>query len=84
MSRLAPIVLICGCLILCASITGCVSHAIASMDPHSRTETLAQDPQDHYHAVYDVAEQDRRALGDDLDLLFMTDRPTRLSRWHSR
>jgi hypothetical protein len=31
-----------------------------------------------------VAEHDARALIEDLDLLFMTDRPSRLSRWHDR
>ncbi|MDO8629008.1 MAG: hypothetical protein Q7R41_00810 [Phycisphaerales bacterium] len=77
------IVLGCG-LMICAFATGCSSKAMATAYPHSRTETLAQDPHEHLHAVSMSVEQDRRALAEDLDLLFMTDRPTRLTRWHSR
>ncbi len=71
----------CG-LVCCAGVVGCSANPIVY--PHSRTETLAQDSHEHYHTVSMSADQDRRALAEDLDLLFMTDRPTRLSRWHSR
>jgi len=67
-------------LTICALATGCSSAAY----PHSRMDTLAQDPHEHEHSVSMSLEQDRRALAEDLDMLFMTDRPTRLTRWHSR
>ena len=77
--------LLIGCgLVGCASVMGCSTKTMATAYPHSRTETLGQDSHEHYHAVSMSAEQDRRALAEDLDLLFMTDRPSRLNRWHSR
>lgn len=62
-------------------ITGCWT---ASSRPHTCMETLAEEPDEHYHRSSMILERDRRALAEDLDLLFMTDRPTRLSKWHSR
>lgn len=77
--------LVIGCgLVSCVWLTGCSTKAMATAHPHSRTETLAQDPHEHFHTVSMSLEQDRRTLAEDLDLLFMTDRPTRLTRWHSR
>jgi len=52
--------------------------------PHSSGGTLTKTPEDHGEAVRNVAERDANALIEDLDLLFMTDRPTRLTRWHDR
>ena len=52
--------------------------------PHARMETLSLTPEEHEHYVLRILEQDRRTLADDLDLLFMTDRNSRLSRWHDR
>jgi len=48
------------------------------------TATLSETPAEHAQRVRMVQERDRRALAEDLDLLFMTDRPTRLTRWHDR
>ena len=77
--------MVVGCgLTICAFAAGCSSTAMATAYPHSSMDTLAQDPHEHQHAVSMSLEQDRRALAEDLDLLFMTDRPTRLTRWHSR
>ena len=52
--------------------------------PHATQETLTQSGDEHLQAVSNIAERDARALVEDFDLLFMTDRPTRLTRWHSR
>jgi len=52
--------------------------------PHAMGETLTQSAPDHYHTVSSISAHDARALVDDLDLFFMTDRPTRLTRWHDR
>lgn len=63
---------------------GCTGAQSTWMYPHSGTETLGQTSDEHRHQVAGVLEQDRRGLKEDLDLLFMTDRPTRLTRWHGR
>lgn len=67
----------------CASSSSARSRMLLTY-PHAAMTTLTQSPHEHYQMVSDVASHDKRALADDLDLLFMTDRPTRLTRWHSR
>ena len=52
--------------------------------PHATIATLALSAHEHYLYVSNIAAQDERALIDDLDLLFLTDRPSRLTRWLSR
>ena len=52
--------------------------------PHAYSPTLAQSPHEHRQAVSNVVTRDRAALIEDLDILFLTDRPTRLTRWHDR
>ena len=52
--------------------------------PHAHEATLTLTAEEHYQAISDVIRRDRIALIDDLDMLFMTDRPTRLTRWHDR
>ena len=64
--------------------TGCMGAKSTWMYPHENTETLGETPEEHRHRVVSSLEQDQRALKEDLDLLFMTDRPTRLTRWHGR
>jgi len=64
--------------------TGCMGAKSTWMYPHENTETLGETPDEHRHRVVTSLEQDRKSLNEDLDLLFMTDRPTRLTRWHSR
>ncbi|MGD2110443.1 MAG: hypothetical protein PVI86_13770 [Phycisphaerae bacterium] len=72
------------------TLAGCSSWAAGQRStvrynyPHSRGETLTQSPHEHNHYVSQVSAMDARALVDDLDLLFMTDRPSRLNRWHDR
>lgn len=65
-------------------LNGCMGAHSTWMYPHAGTETLGQTSAEHRQHVAVVLEQHRRALNEDLDLLFMTDRPTRLTRWHGR
>ncbi len=66
-------------------LAGCASKtATVIAYPHSTLTNMTQSPHEHYQSIYDIAAQDRRALVDDLDMLFMTDRPTRLTRWVTR
>jgi hypothetical protein len=46
--------------------------------------TLTQSTGDHMHSINAVIDQDLRAFYHDLDLLYQTDRPTRLTPWHDR
>lgn len=46
--------------------------------------TLSQTGEEHRQQVRSVWERDKAALMDDLDLLFQTDRPTRLTKWHDK
>jgi len=71
-------------LIALATCTGCMGKSASWAYPHSRLETGADTPDEHQERVARVLERDRRTMGDDLDLLFQTDRPTRLSKWHGR
>ena len=68
-------------LIACGLGTGCWT---AASRPHTCMETLSEAPDEHFHRADMILDRDRRALAEDLDLLFMTDRPTRLSKWHGR
>ncbi len=63
--------------------TGCATMGRVFY-PHRNLETLAMSPDEHRSQVDSIIRADRRGLANDLDLLFMTDRPTRLSRWHDR
>ena len=44
----------------------------------------SQTPADRMHTQRQVANQDARALVDDIDFILMRERPSRLSRWHNR
>lgn len=73
----------------CALVTlgtmGCQARSsVPWLYPHSTKATVTQSPHEHYQSISNVAAQNERALIDDLDLLFMIDRPTRLTRWQSR
>ena len=64
---------------------GCTSRASQLwVHAHRHGETLTQTGEEHNRTVIEVVDHDRRALVDDLDLLYMTDRPSRLTRWQSR
>lgn len=76
------------CLPALLGIVGCAASAhemsTAMLYPHSMMRTGTDSPDDHYHRVARILDLDSRLLADDLDLLFMTDRSTRLTRWQSR
>jgi len=46
--------------------------------------TLVESSGDHMHSMTAVIDQDTRAFFHDLDIFYMTDRPTRLTPWHDR
>lgn len=67
--------------------TGCASREKMQAPwwlPHARMETLHETPDEHSYNAFRVLELDSRALAEDIDLLFQTDRPSRLTRWHDR
>lgn len=68
----------------CAVFTRSPRSTVVLNYPHATEATVTQTPQEHYQHVSNIAAQDARALVDDLDLLFFTDRPSRLTRWHAR
>ena len=64
---------------------GCESPSLVGMNyPHARTETLGETSEEHYQRVSRLSDQNRRLLNEDLDLLFLTERETRLTRWHTK
>ncbi|MFQ5589742.1 MAG: hypothetical protein ACE5HE_01135 [Phycisphaerae bacterium] len=65
--------------------SGCAPQATVMLDyPHASRATLTQSPHEHYRRVSNIAVHDRQALIEDLDILFLTDRPGRLTRWHDQ
>ena len=71
--------------VLTLGLTGCAPRSTVMLNyPHARFGNLTESPHEHYQRVSNIAAMDGRALVDDLDLLFMTDRPTRLTRWTTR
>jgi len=67
-------------------VVGCASPRSTVMlnYPHAMQGGLTQSPHEHFQTVSNIAAHDGRALIDDLDLFFMTDRPTRLTKWQVR
>jgi len=63
---------------------GCIGAKSTWMYPASSTDNLAETPEEHRQRVARILERDRQALNEDLDLLFQTDRPTRLTHWKAR
>ena len=83
MSRLTRWTLLL-CMLMSMTATGCMGAKSVWMYPHAHLETLGETGDEHRERVSTIADQDARAIVEDLDLLFMTDRPTRLTRWHGR
>jgi hypothetical protein len=52
--------------------------------PHADNPGFGETDEEHFQRVVRIENARRATLTDDLDLLFMTDRPTRLTRWHER
>jgi len=46
--------------------------------------TLSMDEREHAHAIQQAADVDARLFVEDLDLLIMAERPTRLGKYHMR
>jgi hypothetical protein len=46
--------------------------------------TPTQSTGDHMHSINAVIDQDARAFIYDMDLVYQTNRPTRLTMWHDR
>lgn len=63
---------------------GCTSPGWVPFNPHARMPSLVETGDEHRQRVSGVMMQNNLMLADDFDLLFMTDRPSRLTRWHSR
>ena len=68
----------------CARSLGAKGRPLVWENPHAASEMLSRTPEDHYEVVSRIRSHDARALIEDLDILFMTDRTTRLTRWHDR
>ncbi len=54
------------------------------MNAHDLGPTMTQRTGEHMHDISTVIDYDARAIFDDLDMLYQTDRPTRLTRWIER
>jgi len=50
----------------------------------TNTDTMTQTMSESIHRYDRIADQDARALLDDIDLALRRQRPTRLTRWHTR
>ncbi len=71
-------------LALVAAGCGLSRPAESWMYPHAMRTTLAEGPEDHAYRVSRIVAHDRLSIIEDLDLLFLTDRQGRLTRWHDR
>ena len=67
----------------CAAMTRSPRATVMLNYPHATEANLTQSPHEHFQYVSNIAAQDGKALVEDLDLVFLTDRPSRLTRWHS-
>lgn len=79
---------VCSLLLIASGVSGlgCASSGSSNlwMYPHKDQGNFALSGDDHRHAIARILEVDRRGLIEDLDYFFLTDRPSRLTRWHSR
>ena len=68
-----------------ALFSGCsASRSVNTFYPHSRAETFGQEGKDHHQSILQITRWDERSLIEDLDLFFMTDRSSRLTRYHTK
>ena len=68
----------------CATSAGAQGRRLVWANPHAAMENLAESPDDHYARVAHYRKHDARALTEDLDLLYMTEKGSRLTRWHGK
>ncbi|MGB0717174.1 MAG: hypothetical protein ACPGXK_14945 [Phycisphaerae bacterium] len=65
--------------------TGCTdTQVVVALNPHAGFESVSQSEEVHINTVKKVIRQDALAIVEDFDLLLMTERPTRLTKWHNR
>ncbi len=80
--KIACSISLCGILIAGA---GCMSSdGVHNFYPHANSDTFTLSGKDHHHKVLQVIRNDELSLVEDLDLFFMTERASRLNRWHSK
>ncbi len=79
-----PVVTAVACVWLsgCAASIGAKGRPLVWQYPHAASETFSQTPEEHYEFISQISAHDARSLVEDLDLVFMTERSSRLSRWH--
>jgi hypothetical protein len=51
---------------------------------HADNANMGETGDEHFHRVVRIEDTRRAGLQEDLDLLFMTERPSRLTRWQER
>ncbi|MHC5111043.1 MAG: hypothetical protein ACYTHJ_14320 [Planctomycetota bacterium] len=77
-----------GCLFLLAAmfiLGGCSTNAyVLANYPHAYAETLTEDEEEHFYKMTRLIDRDSKGIIEDLDMIFQSDRPSRLSRWHDR
>jgi len=86
-TRLLVMVALSGCVAGCT--VGRATHTVADagkvfMVSQDLGPTLTQSSGEHMHVITAVIDRDARAFFHDLDMLYMTERPTRLTPWHDR
>ena len=89
MIRFTRLILVAG-LVATWGLAGCASagnaHDASSTWAYSYGQqwTLAEEQDDHDYRIAHIRVLDKRALAEDIDLLFMNDRSSRLTLWHDR
>jgi hypothetical protein len=66
------------------SVLGCSAESVTKWRFSSNNAGIGETPDEHYHRALRIEQHARRGLVDDLDLFFLTDRGTRLTRWHEK
>lgn len=78
--RLASLAMIC--VGLGALSIGCSAERVTKMRFHSNNAGIGETSDEHYNRMLRQETHARRGLVDDLDVLFLSERPSRLTRWH--
>ena len=68
----------------CATEPGTARPGTLLLYPTAKSPTLVRTSEEHWRQVAAIPERDNAAIIEDFDLLFLTDRPSRLNKWHSR
>jgi hypothetical protein len=65
-------------------LAGCSAESVTKWRFTSNNAGIGETEDEHYHRSLAIEQHARRGLVDDMDLWFLTDRPTRLTRWHEK